>query len=238
MMYIMAHRGASGYAPENTMAAFRKGIESGADCLELDVRFTKDRVPVICHDAHIGRVSNGGKQFVSDLTYDELTEYDFGSWFSDAFAGEKIALFEDVLKEAAKSEINLNIELKYGPDIPEGLEKTVLDLVYTYHMEKRSMYSSFDHISLQRLYQLDNTAKIGLIFHMNLVNLFDYIKNCEMDVFSIHPNYFYITDDMVKQAHEQGMKINVYTLDDPSYVDKYKDMGVDGLITNKLLDYK
>lgn len=59
-----------------------------------------------------------------------------------------------------------------------------------------------------------------------------------MDVFSIHPNYFYITDDMVKQAHERDMKINVYTLDDPSYADKYKNMGVDGLITNKLLDYK
>src|SRR5699024_5321430 len=125
-MYIMAHRGASGYAPENTIAAFRKGIEQKVDCLEMDVRLTKDGVPVICHDAHIKRVSNGGKQYVSDLTYEQLRSYDFGSWYNKEYAGEPIALFEDVLGEAEQSHIELNIELKYGPDIPVGLEQKVL----------------------------------------------------------------------------------------------------------------
>jgi len=236
-MYIQAHRGASGLAPENTMAAFRKGMESGVDCLELDVRLTKDKVPVVCHDAHINRVSNGGKQFVSDLTYEELSTYDFGAWYSDAFKGERIPLLEDVLKEAEKSHIDLNIELKHGPIIGDGLENKVLDLVHQYNMENRSMYSAFDHHTLQRLYRLDNSARIGLIFHVNIVNLFDYIKTCGMDVFSIHPNFFYITDDMIKQAHDLGIKVNVYTLDDPKWVEKYDKMGVDGLITNKLLHY-
>src|SRR5699024_8249365 len=124
-------------------------------------------VPIICHDAHINRVSNGGKQYVSDLTYEQLRSYDFGSWYNKAYAGEPIALFEDVLEEAEQSHVELNIELKYGPDIPIGLEQKVLDLVYQYNMEKRSMYSSFDHRSLQRLYRLDPTARIGLVFHMN-----------------------------------------------------------------------
>lgn len=237
-MYIMAHRGASGFAPENTMSAFRKGIESKADCLELDVRLTKDGIPVVCHDPHIKRVSNGGKEYVSDLTYDQLRAYDFGSWYGKKYSGERIALFEDVVKEAEQSTIDLNVELKYGPDRPTGLEQRVLDLVYKYNMKNRVMYSSFDHLSLQKLYQLDNSAKIGLVFHINLVNLFDYIENCDMNVFSIHPNHFYITEAMVKGAHERGMKVNTYTVDNPKWADQYKNMGVDGLITNKLFDYE
>lgn len=233
----MAHRGASGFAPENTMAAFKKGIESGADSLELDVRLTKDGLPVICHDAHINRVSDGGKQFIHELTYSELSEYDFGSWFSDEYAGERIALFEDVLKLAEDSSIELNIELKNGPLIPDDLEEQVLDLVYKYNMEHRSMYSSFDHKSLQKLYRLDNSVKIGLIFHINLVDLFDYVDRCGMDVFSIHPNYFYITEEMIEEAHKRGIKMNAYTLDDAEWAAKYEKMGADGLITNKLMDY-
>jgi len=102
-------------------------------------------------------------------------------------------------------------------------------------MENHSLYSSVDHKSLQKIYQLDNNAKIGLVFHINLVNLFDYINNCGMDVFSIHPRYFYITEQMIYEAHKRGIKVNAYTLDDPKWVEKYEEMGVDGIITNKLI---
>lgn len=236
-MFIMAHRGASGFAPENTMAAFKKALESDADCIELDVRLTKDGVPVVIHDSHIKRTSNGGKQFIHDLTLAELKTYDFGAWFSPEYTGERIPTLEEVLQLIQSCEMQLNIEIKNGPIIPDDLEEKVLDLVYKYNVNHRVMYSSFDHMRLQKIYALDRTAKIGLVFHINLINLFSYVDRIGIDVFSIHPNYFYITSDMVQQAHNRGIKVNTYTLDDPAWAKKYKDMGVDGLITNRLLNF-
>lgn len=230
-MYIMAHRGDSGHCPENTMAAFRGAIAAKADCIELDVRLSKDGVPVICHDATIKRTSNG-TDYIHALTVDELKSYDFGSKFSSECQGERIPTFEEVLQLVQHEEINLNIETKNGPEMPANLEVNTLELVYKYHMQDRVMYSSFDHFSLKRLYELDQSAKIGFIFHMNLINLFDYMENTGVPVFSMHPNHFYITEEMITEAHRRGMKVNAYTVNNRQWAEHYRDMGVDGLITN------
>ncbi|MDY0406372.1 glycerophosphodiester phosphodiesterase [Virgibacillus sp. 179-BFC.A HS] len=230
-MYMMAHRGISGHRPENTMASFREAVKQKVDCIELDVRLTKDGVPVVCHDATIRRTSNG-KGFIHQLTLKELKKYDFGSWFSEEYKGERIPTFEEVLELVKDESINLNIETKNGPVIPEDLEAKTLDLVYRYHMQERVMYSSFDHFSLKRLYKLDSSAKVGFVFHMNLINLFDYIENTGVPTFSIHPNHFYITDEMIQEAHKRGIKVNAYTVNNRGWADKYRHMGVDGLITN------
>jgi|SRR5699024_3302501 len=237
-MYIMAHRGASGFAPENTMAAFKIALKKQVDCIELDVRLTKDEVPVVIHDAHIYRTSNGGKQYIHELTLEELKKYDFGSWYGKGeFSNERIPLLEEVLELVEDENVDLNIEIKNGPIIPDNLEEKVLNLVNKYNLQDRSMYSSFDHKSLKKIYEMDNNNKVGLIFHMNLINLFEYIENTGIDAFSIHPNFFYVTKDMIKEAHKRNIKLNIYTLDDMELVEKYTEMGVDGLITNKLLTY-
>ncbi|MDY0394023.1 glycerophosphodiester phosphodiesterase [Virgibacillus halophilus] len=230
-MDIMAHRGNSAYCPENTMASFRGAVEAAADFIELDVRLSKDGIPVVCHDATIKRTSNG-KAFIHELTVDELKKYDFGSWFSSDFKGERIPTFEEVLQLVQHEPIRLNIETKNGPDMPMNLEVNTLELVYKYNMQDRVMYSSFDHFSLKRLYELDQSAKIGFIFHMNLINLFDYIANTGVPTYSIHPNHFYITEDMITKAHQRGIKVNAYTVNNRQWAEQYRNMGVDGLITN------
>lgn len=230
-MKIIAHRGASTYAPENTLAAFKKALEQQADGIELDVRLSKDNVPVICHDATINRTSSG-KGYIHKKTVSELKKHDFGSYFHKKFKDEKIPTLEEVLQLIGDAEITLNIELKNGPIIPLHLEREVLNLVYKYNFQNRVIYSSFDHISLQRLAQLDPNAKIGLIFHMNLIHLFDYVAHTGMNIHSIHPNHFYVNEEMLHMAKSRSLEVNIYTVNNRKMALSYKEMGVDGLITN------
>lgn len=230
-LYIIAHRGASGYAPENTNSAFKRAIEQNVDSIEIDVRMTKDNVPIVCHDATINRTSDGDG-FIHELTTSEIKKYDFGSWYSPKFKGENISTLEEVLILIQNKPTNINIEIKNGPVIPKNMEEKIVELVDKYKLNERVLYSSFDHVSLERLYKLDPKSKFAFIFHINLLHLFDYIDRCEMDLFSIQLNHFYITNEIVQQAHKRNIKVNAYTVNDKIYAKKYSDMGVDGLITN------
>ena len=219
------------------MAAFKKAVELGAESIELDIRLSKDGIPVICHDAKIKRTSNG-TDFIHDMTLQELKQYDFGSWYDASFAGERIPTLEEVLIFLKDHDTRINIEIKNGPIIQDGIEKKMLDLVYQYGFEDRVWISSFDHQSLKRVEALDQHIKIGFIFHMNLINLFDYIDNTGITPYSIHPNYFYITEEMIAEAHKRGYKVFAYTVDDITVGKKYFDMGIDGMVTNKPLAYQ
>lgn len=230
-MNIIAHRGASHYAPENTLAAFEKALEQKADGIELDVRLSKDGVPVINHDATINRTSNG-KGFIHSQTLEQLKSYDFGSHFSRKFRHEKIATLEEVLELVRDTDITLHIELKNGPLIPDDLEANTLELIYKYHMENKVIYSSFDHHSLQRLHKLDPRAKISLLFHINLLNFFDYVDHTGLPVYGLHPNHFYVTEEMIAGAKERNMQLNVYTVNNKKMAKHYQQLGIDGLITN------
>src|SRR5699024_12614190 len=132
---------------------------------------TKDGRAGEIGDARIKRGSNGGKLFIHDLTLADLQSYDLRAWFSPEYSGERISTLEEVLQLIQSCEMQLNIEIKNGPIIPDDLEEKVLDLVYKYNVNHRVMYSSFDHMRLQKIYALDRTAKIGLVFHINLINL-------------------------------------------------------------------
>lgn len=236
-MRIYAHRGASRYAPENTLAAFQKSVKFGADAIELDVRLSKDNVPVVIHDATINRTSNG-KGFVHELTLKQLKTYDFGSSFSKTYAGEPIPTLEEVLHYIKDQPIDLNIELKNGPVIPEDLEYRVLKVVNHYKLENRTVFSSFDHKSLYRLSLLNKHLNIGLILHINLLNLFNYIDEIPFRLKSIHPNHFYVTEEMLQLAHERDLDVNVYTVNNKKLAKSYKELGIDGLITDDLLMFK
>lgn len=236
-MKIIAHRGASAYAPENTLAAFKKAIELKTDTIELDVRLSRDYVPVVIHDATINRTSNG-KGFVHQFTVDELKTFDFGAKFSSEFADEKIPTLKEVFELIQDETINLNIELKNGPLIQKQLETNVYELVQQYDLKDRILFSSFDHKCLYRLSRLNQQLNFALIFHINLVNLFNYIDDIPFPIKSIHPNHFYVTSELIHKAHERNMNVNVYTVNDEKTAKNYKKLGVDGLITDDPLILK
>lgn len=230
-MDIFAHRGASTYAPENTLAAFKKALEMKADGIECDVQLSKDGVPVICHDFTIDRTSNGSG-YIQDLTLAQLKQYKFYGKFKKSFPNETIPTLEEVLQLVSGHGITLNIELKFGPLPQEHLEEKVLALVAQYNYQDKVIYSSFNHQSVQRLATLEPDARIGLIFHINLISLFDYLDNTGLNLYSIHPNYIYVTKEMIIEAKERNLKVFTYTINNRKAALHYKDLGIDGIITN------
>lgn len=231
-MKIIAHRGASGYSPENTIESFQMALDQGVDGIELDVRFTKDRVLVVCHDATIRRTSDG-KGRVQDMTLEELQSHDFGAWFGPEYAGEKMPTLEETLKVLQDENVLLNIEIKNGPRMDEGMEEEVVRLVEKYDFSERVLITAFNHLSLQRVHELDSELKIGFILHTNLIDPFHYIEHSGIKPYTIHPNYQYITQEMIDEAHRRGIKVMAATVDDKEYGERFKQMGVEYLLTNK-----
>src|SRR5690625_2882533 len=166
-------------AKEDVLVSNEEPLAILLDLDELSITFTvTNKVrELFGKDATINRTSTGGKQYVHNLTVDELKKYDYGSWFDPKYKEEKIPTLEEALQFVADKNIDLNIELKNGPIIPENLEEKVLDLVYKYSLQNRVIFSAFDHRVLEKLYTLDNNIKAAFIFHVNLIDLLQYFDH-------------------------------------------------------------
>ena len=228
---IQAHRGASAYCPENTLEAFSKAIEMGADAIELDVHLTKDGEIVVAHDERLERVSNG-VGYINDHRFEELKKLEFNKLFPDGPVCRMPTLAE-VFSLVKPSALFVNIELKTTerlyPELPEKLSS----LVKEYGMGERVIYSSFNHYSLQEMKKIDSRAQIGLLYQLGMVDPWVYANYIHAD--AIHPHYFIIATlpETVERCHENGVKVNVWTVDDPQAVKLMLKCGVDGIITNK-----
>jgi len=161
---IIAHRGASGLAPENTLAAFRRAIQQGADMIELDVRMTKDYHIVVHHDRTVRRTT-GGKGCVWDLTLQQIRLLDAGSWFHPRFAGEQIPTLRQVL-EIMPPHTQVNIEVKRDGDPRKRLafEEVCILIIMEKRFEERTIVSSFDHRFLERMHKLYPAIRTGALF--------------------------------------------------------------------------
>jgi len=235
--YIFAHRGASIRCPENTLEAFSAAVELGADGIELDVHLTKDGEIVVAHDERLERVSNGTGH-INDHTLKELKVLDFGILFGDLEKADgtvyRIPTLAEVFLLAKKSALKLNVELKntdrFYPELPGKL----LTLAKQYEMEELIIYSSFNHYSLMQLKKIDPSAKIGLLYEFGMVDPWVYAKYVNAD--AIHPHYSIIAalPETVEYCHENGISVNVWTVDDPDAIKLMLKRGVDTIITNNL----
>ena len=163
--YMIAHRGDTSTVPENTMAAFQSALLRGYKAVETDVQFTKDNVPVILHDSTIKRTSNGSGR-IMDLTFDEVRQYDFGSWKSEAYADEKIPSFQEFIKFCKENSVHPYIELK-TTITQNDIEKiqTLLDIVSAAGMQKDVSWFSFSYNLVEMVKERDQTADIGVVLH-------------------------------------------------------------------------
>lgn len=215
MNICMAHRGWSGRAPENTMAAVRLALtHSGIQAMEIDVQLSKDGVPVLMHDFELGRTVKGSGM-VKDYTLEELKQLDAGSWFDEVFAGEKIPSLEEVLKEV-RGKLLLNIELKTAGDMYPGLEEKVADLIQRYGMEDEAYISSFDHDAVARVHELAPTLKKGLIFGGKSRLLREQLTATGATILSIP--YPYLTLGFVHEMIEEGYTVIAWTVDNPEHI--------------------
>jgi len=228
---IIAHRGASAYLPENTMEAFRLAIEQKADGLELDVHLTKDGEVVVAHDLRLERVSDGMGR-ICDYDLAELKSLNFNKPVPDCkHCG--IPTLAEVYELAAGTGIVINVELKTTEELYPTMPEKLIRLEKGYAMQGRVLYSSFNHYSLMALRQLDKNADIGLLYDLGMVDPWVYANY--LNAGSIHPHYYIAMalPETIARCHEQGVKVNVWTVDDPKAMGYLLSLGVDMLITNK-----
>ncbi|NLX83136.1 MAG: glycerophosphodiester phosphodiesterase [Clostridiales bacterium] len=227
---IYAHRGASGYAPENTLEAFELAVEQGAEGVELDVHLTRDRQIIVTHDERIDRVSTG-IGLVSMLTVKEIKKHLFNKPHPQ-YMEAKAPLLEEVLELLKPTGLHINIELKNSILPYKGMEAACLEMVAKYGMEKRVLYSSFNHHSMLKLKQMDKTAACGLLYDCCLLKPADYLRAAGMD--ALHPNFsdVLMNPEGYTEAMQQNGAVNVWTVNDERDMRLVMEAGVDLFITN------
>jgi glycerophosphoryl diester phosphodiesterase len=231
MYMIFAHRGASGYAPENTMAAFRLALEQGCDGVELDVQMTKDGKVVICHDEAVDRTTNGAG-FIKDYTWEELQRFDAGHWFDEKFAGERIPTLDEFLSFVSDKNQTVNIEIKNIPFYYEGIESKIIELITDYGIMENVIISSFDHYALNKVARLNSRIKLGVLFSTRLIVPWKYASQLPFDVYSLHPHFTFVDEEYINQCHSHGYKVYAYTVDKKEWAVPLMKSGMDGFFTN------
>ena len=229
MIINYAHRGASGYCPENTMASFQKAIELGCQGIETDVQITSDGNLVLIHDEKVDRTTNS-VGYVKDFTFEELRKLDAGSWLDSTYSKEKIPSAEELILLAKEQNITINFELKNGIIMYPDLEKKILELIYKYDMQQKVILSSFNHYSMHTCKEISKEIKTGLLYMEGLYEPQLYCKQVNAD--AIHPNYNAINKEIVKNCKAAGVLVNPFTVNDESVMKHLIAAGVDGIITN------
>ena len=232
---VIAHRGASAYYPENTMIAFRKSIELGAEMIELDVLMSKDGVPIVFHDAKLDKKTNG-KGSVGNFTVSELKQLDAGSWFDEKFKGERIPTLDEVLA-FAKGKIALNIEIKteaVTDVLKGGVEEKSIQLVRKHGMEKHVIFSSFDYRAVAHLKELAPDISTALLYTERISGKkspVELVNEYSADAFNCH--YAQLSAKWMNSLKESDIPAFVYTVNSESRMRSLIEIGVKGIFSDK-----
>lgn len=231
---IIAHRGASVYAPENTLAAFEKAIEMHATVIETDVHQTKDSVLVLMHDETVDRTTNG-KGRIKDMLYADFKKLIIRSPLSAST--EHPPSLEEALK-AIDDRAQLLIEIKRGSDYYPGIEKRVVELIKQCHAESRAnTIHSFEKQTLLNVAKADAHIHLQklIVFQLPLVS-FSFDKHVVKDDFrnwqGVNVYYRFCSRRLIRKVHKLGKTVYVWTVNSPRKARRYKRRGVDGIITN------
>ncbi|GIO24159.1 glycerophosphodiester phosphodiesterase family protein [Oceanobacillus sp. J11TS1] len=233
-MVNIAHRGASGHAPENTMAAFEKAFVMKADYIEIDVQMTKDGELIAIHDTTVDRTTNGTGS-VGDYTLEEIQQLDAGGWFGPEFAGERIPTFEEVI-DTYRGKIGLLIELKSAELYP-GVEEKVAEALMKRNMHKpnnkKIIIQSFNHASVQQSKALLPNIPHGVLAGTSWANVTDeQLAQFATYADFFNPNMNIVTDELVDRVHHAGMKMYPYTVRTQEQANNLFERNVDGIITD------
>lgn len=236
---VISHRGANRYAPQNTLPAFERSIQLGADGVETDVHMTKDGVPVICHNYTINETSNSMGSIAS-YTLEELKRFDFGVYFSSAFKGTRIPTLDEFLDLIASSDIEImNIELKSPREKETGIVAKTIKAVKAHNLFDRLLISSFDSKLLVEAKSIDENCQTGYLYCPNRMDSPSLLLCAGAAAFAkkigadaLHPMDIYVNPLYVKAAHKAGIKVNVWTVNKESRIRYMIHCGVDGIITD------
>ncbi len=227
---VIAHRGSSGHAPENTMAAFSLAIEHGADAVELDVRATADGLPVVLHDERLTRTT-GDPRPVSEVDSATLPSLDAGSWFAPEFSDERTPPLRDVL-ELLRGKLQTCIEIKV-----KGIEKTIVQTIIDADAVRHCMVHSFELETIQRCREL--CPELGAAWILQLPDddpdqeapiLAD--RALAAGISTISVCVANLTHEIIRDWRRRGLSVFVWTVDSPTALEVILGAGIDGIITN------
>jgi glycerophosphoryl diester phosphodiesterase len=235
---VLGHRGASAYAPENSLAAFRLAIEQGAEGIECDVHLTSDGEIVVIHDDTVDAITNGHGPIAS-MTLSDAKSLKLRHRNGKVFTEEHIPTLAEILALYPDRRLIYNVELKVtGETI---LTETVVQFILNTPFHDQILLSSFDRVAIEYLHRHYPHMRYALLYPPDtrtglgaritnstrwVVDAYNY--GCE----AIHPHYHLATPSVIVQAHDFGMKVNIWTLDDVDIAQQLIKAGIDGIITN------
>lgn len=222
---VMAHRGLSADAPENTLYAFSDAISVGADFIELDVQQTRDGVLVVMHDSNLKRTTGVNKD-IWDVDYADIQNLDAGSWFDPAYANARIPTLEETLQFVDKR-AKLNIEIKPTKHGSDTLEQDVAELITQYQYTDACYVTSFSYGSLKKVKEANPEIRTGYLMSVAYGQFYS-LKYA--DAFSL--NKVFVTSQVVNAAHQQGKQIFAWTVNGMSEVRSLCNLHVDSIITD------
>jgi len=227
-----AHRGASREAPQNTLAAFLRAADLGADGVELDVQLSKDGELVVIHDFCLEATTDGSGP-VRAWTLAELKKLDAGSWFAPAFAGQRIPSLQEVM-EAVGQRLLLNIELKTTGLRDDGLAAAVARAIEENRLLERVVVSSFNPVAVWRIKKLNPAIPVGLLYASDTPTLLRKLWTRHfIDLDALHPQHSLVDERFVQWARQRRYRVHTWTVDDPEEMRRLARLGVDIIISNR-----
>ena len=232
----IAHRGASGDAPENTLAGFDLALRQGAGAIELDVHLSSDGVPMVIHDPRLRRTTSGSG-WVSEHRANALRRLDAGSWFNrrypekarQRYVGAKIPLLSEVLTWVRQQKLHALVEIKAGRNSYPGIEAKVLEEIERAGVCRLATIISFDLASLRRVRQLNPRISLGLDVSRSLLAI-RRVRSLEGN--AVLPHWAIASRGFIRRANKHSIRVFTWTVDQPARMERKIADGVDGIITN------
>lgn len=228
---MIAHRGASAYAPENTLAAFELAVEQGADMLEFDVHLSADDQPVVIHDETLGRTTSGAGR-VRDHSLRELKRLDAGSWRDVRFRGQRLQSLQEVL-ERFRTRIGFAVELKAGSAVYPGIEDRVVSLLEIYDVVDRALVLSFDHAALAAVARSNPGLARAALLEPRTRLPENITAVTPRGATAVGLPARLVTEQRVRAARAADLDLYIWTVNDPARMDSLIEWGVRGIITDR-----
>jgi glycerophosphoryl diester phosphodiesterase len=230
---VIAHRGASADAPENTMAAFALAVKAGADAIELDAQLTADDELVVFHDATLSRTTDGRGR-IADKTLAELADLDAGGYFGASYRGERIPHLVDVL-DTFGAERPFNIHVKSYPGSRPGLVASICELIRHLGAQRRVFLSSFSPTDLSQAAKMIPEVPRWLLAPRGWLGAWARSFGFSFgDYAALNPHYSDVSPQQVLRVHRLSRRLNAWTVNTPSEIVRLAAWGVDGILTDDL----
>jgi glycerophosphoryl diester phosphodiesterase len=226
---VFGHRGASAYAPMNTLPAFELAAALGAHGVELDVHLSQDKHLIVLHDFTVDHTTDG-EGYARDMILAQLKELDAGSWKEGKYRGVRIPTLDEVFESVGR-QLYINVEIKSGTAETDGVEQAVAACIERHNMQQRAIVSSFNPLALKRFRELLPEVPIGYLYVSDEQPFIEIIQELAHE--ARHPQDTMIDLAYMDRARKNGYRVNTWTVNDPKRAVELHNMSVDGIITDK-----